>query len=135
MSDYSRPTWDEYFLALSETASMRADCRRRKVGATLVGPDNRVIAHGYNGAIPGLPGCLEGACPRGLLSYSEVPAGAPYTQCIATHAEANALRSAPPERVSGSTMYINTNPCDRCIVVMRSAGVIKIIWPDNVLFL
>lgn len=58
-----RPDWDTYFLGVAQSISARADCRRRTVGAVIVSQDHRVLSTGYNGAPPGRPGCLAGACP------------------------------------------------------------------------
>ncbi|MDR1431207.1 MAG: cell division protein DedD, partial [Propionibacteriaceae bacterium] len=90
------PSWDDYFLGIAQAVSARAKCLRRRVGAVVV-LDKRIIATGYNGAAPGRPDCLEGACPRGQLSYEQVPGYGGYDRpgtasfCIAIHAEVNAL--------------------------------------------
>ena len=60
------PDWDDYSLGIADAVARRAKCTRRAVGAVLV-HDRRIIATGYNGAAPGRPDCLEGACPRGQL--------------------------------------------------------------------
>ncbi|HOQ28650.1 MAG TPA: cell division protein DedD, partial [Armatimonadota bacterium] len=68
----SVPGWDEYFVGIARAVAARAKCTRRQVGAVLV-LGRRIIATGYNGAAPGRPDCLQGACPRGMLSYDDVP--------------------------------------------------------------
>src|SRR5674536_156249 len=96
MSEFTVPDWDTYFLGIAQAVSTRAKCRRRKVGAVLV-VERRIIATGYNGAPPGELDCLEGACPRGLLSSEQVPGLGDYDRpgtpgfCIAIHGEVNAL--------------------------------------------
>lgn len=65
----TRPSWDDYFVTIARAVAARSDCRRRQVGAVLVDESHRIVGTGYTGAPSGHPGCLEGACPRGLLSY------------------------------------------------------------------
>ena len=129
------PNWDEYFLGIAEAVSARAKCTRRKVGALLV-IDKRIIATGYNGAAPGRPDCLEGACPRGRLAYSEVPAftdhDLPGTAgfCIAIHAEVNALLFATRD-TKGATVYVTDQPCPGCRKALAAAGIIRAVWPGG----
>ena len=47
-----RPSWDVYFLKLAMLASERATCPRMHCGCVLV-KNNRVLATGYNGSLPG----------------------------------------------------------------------------------
>lgn len=61
--DYCRPSWDDYFLELTQVVAKRSTCLRRHVGALLV-KDERIIATGYNGAPQGLRHCLEAGCLR-----------------------------------------------------------------------
>ena len=134
--EYTRPDFDTYFLDIARAVAARADCRRRKVGAVIVGPDHFMLSTGYNGAPPGAPGCLSGACPRGLLSYDEVKEFSDYSQgpgrCISLHAELNAVvqvgrRSIP----AGSTIYITDKPCDGCQKAIAAAGIDRIIFTPN----
>lgn len=125
-----RPDIDPYFLAMAEAASERAECVRRRCGAIVVNK-GRIVGHGFNGALPGAPSCLDGACPRGQLSKDECLPGSDYSNCIADHAERNALRNTNPEERAGSTVYVNSAPCAGCQTLMRSMGVEKVVWPDG----
>lgn len=133
-----RPKWDDYFLGITLAVSARGDCTRSQVGALLV-KDRRFLSGGYNGTEPGLPSCLQGACPRGRLSYAEVPALSSYTDgegaCIAIHAEDNALRYAQKfyafEDIKGSTMYITREPCPDCDRKLRAVGIQHVVWPEG----
>lgn len=142
-SEASRPTWDEYGLLIANAASTRGDCRRSKVGAVLFDTQHIVISTGYNGVAAGAPGCLAGACPRGLESYEDLPQSASYTDerapCIARHAEDNAIRSALKagqiERLPGSTCAISRDPCDSCRSLLGKWAVARAVWPDGELWL
>ena len=57
----SRPSWDEYFMQISDLVSNRATCPRLKVGAILV-KDRKIISTGYNGAPRKVPECLDVGC-------------------------------------------------------------------------
>lgn len=135
MIHYQVPGWDDYFLGIAEAVSRRAKCTRRRVGAVLV-LDKRIISTGYNGAAPGRPDCLDGACPRGRLGYDEVPALSDYDRpgtpgfCIAIHAELNALLFATRD-TKGATVYITDPPCPGCRKALAAAGVVRAVWPGG----
>jgi dCMP deaminase len=102
---------------MAEATAVRADCVRRKVGAVFT-YKNRIVATGYNGTkLPGIPGCLTGACPRGQLSYDEQPAFTGYGNCIANHAETNGVEwlmehtNLPLHQV---VVHITCQPCPDC---------------------
>lgn len=128
-----RPDWDEYFLAIAKTIALRADCTRSKVGAVLVDQNHRIVSTGYNGAPPGAPGCLSGACPRGRLSYDEHPPEGDYGNCISTHAERNAILFSNANERSGTTLYITRRPCTGCHELILAEGILWIVWetPDG----
>lgn len=130
MTELVRPDWNEYFAAIATAVSARADCRRRKVGAVIVDKDHRIISTGYNGAPPGQPGCLEGACPRGLASTSEIAPFSSYDNCISIHAEANAILFARTSLV-GTSIYITCKPCFTCWKLIAGAGISTIYYPGK----
>lgn len=122
----SRPGWDDYFLAVAGTVSTRADCTRRQVGCVIVDVEHRVLSTGYNGSAPGGPSCLAGECPRGLLSYAQLPANGSYDNCHAVHAEANALLFARAS-CRGATVYLTDQPCPTCRRLLAAAGIARIV--------
>lgn len=98
--------------------------------------DRRIIATGYNGAAPGRPDCLDGACPRGQLGYDQVPGLGDYDRpgtagfCIAIHAEVNALLFATRD-TKGAVAYITDPPCPGCRKALAAAGIVRAVWPDG----
>lgn len=131
----TRPTWDEWGLAIAKAVSLRADCSRRQVGAVIVTPDHRILSTGYNGAPEGMPGCLEGACPRG---QSDAAPGSSYDTgagtCIALHAEQNALLQAERIKIAGSTVYITDEPCTGCWRMLSGSGALRVVYPGASFF-
>lgn len=150
----TRPDWDTYFLGIAEAVAARADCTRSKVGAVLVNARNEIRGTGYNGSPAGLPGCLtEGACPRGrhfettevtpvtgrrMCSCDRVwpcpDASEPnsdYSNCVADHAERNALRHSRPEDLKGATLYVTRPPCPSCTTLITACGIVRVVSPGT----
>jgi dCMP deaminase len=130
-----RPSWDEYGLGIAKAISVRGDCRRRKVGAVILDANgHRLVGGGYNGTRPGQPGCLDGACPRGLLTNDQIAPNSSYDtgpgKCIAAHAEANTLLDCDPLRRIGATLYISEVPCDGCKKIIAVSGIARVVAPE-----
>lgn len=121
-----RPGWHEYFLNIARAVSLRGDCERDKVGAVVVGSDRRIRATGYNGSPAGMEGCS--ACPR---RTSDVAPGSCYSNCVAIHAELNALLYCDRTDLPGSTLYITREPCYGCLKAINAAGIARVVTPQN----
>lgn len=119
--------WDEYFLNIAKAVSERADCSRRRVGAVIV-KRNRIIATGYNGAPAGQRGCLEGFCPR---ATSNVDPYTSYDNCIAIHAEANAIIYADRDKCEDATIYVTSEPCRDCCKLIAGAGITRVVYSNG----
>ncbi|KAJ1902334.1 Deoxycytidine monophosphate (dCMP) deaminase [Kickxella alabastrina] len=122
-----RPSWDTYFMLLSELASHRANCMKRKVGCILV-KDNQIIATGYNGTPKGITNCNEGGCPR---CNDGTPCGVSLDHCLCIHAEENALLEAGRGRVRNAidvVLYCNTCPCLGCAKKIVQVGVKVVVY-------
>ncbi len=128
MSD-SRPSWDEYFMSITELVAQRATCVRRKVGAILV-RDKRIIATGYNGAPSQISHCLDVGC---LRAEKGIPSGERHELCRGLHAEQNAIIQAALHGVSveGATLYCTNMPCSICSKMLINARVIKILYKEG----
>jgi dCMP deaminase len=130
-----RPSWDDYFLDIAVAVAARADCRRARYGAVIVDGDNRIVSTGYNGGPRWGPSCLQGKCPRGLLSQEELaPLHPDYSNCVALHAETNAIAFARTD-CRGATLYIaerdgnHRPPCDNCEKLVMASGISRVITP------
>jgi len=125
----NRPTWDEYFMEITELVSRRSTCLRRKVGAVIV-KDKRILTTGYNGAPKGLPHCLEIGC---LREINKVSSGERQELCRGLHAEQNAIVQAALHGLSikDSVLYCTTQPCVTCAKMIINSGIKMIIYKEK----
>ena len=110
-------------MQVAEAVSQRSTCLRRKVGAVLV-RDNRIIATGYNGSVPGGlhcdtegVGCLmiNGHCKRTI------------------HAELNVILQCAKEGLStkDAALFVTTAPCGECLKLLTTSGIDGIFYLDG----
>lgn len=105
-------------LALLRAATQAADCRRRRVGAVATDLRGRIVGVGWNGLVEPAS-CLAGDCPRGILSYEQLPACSSYRgNCAAIHAEDSALRMSEKCAV----LYVTEQPCPDCEEMIEDYG-------------
>ncbi len=125
----NRPSWPEYFMAITHLVAKRSTCLRRQVGAILV-KDKRILASGYNGAPSGLRHCSETGC---LRKDSSVPSGERHELCRGLHAEQNAIIQAAYHGISinGSILYCTNKPCVICTKMIINAGIKKIYYTEG----
>lgn len=107
-----RPTWEEYFKNITIQTATRSPCERLQVGCVLV-KNNRIIAQGYNGFLPG--------CPHQSIVENN------HEQAT-VHAEANAIADCAKRGVSseGCTAFVTHFPCINCMKLMCAAGISEI---------
>lgn len=124
-----RPSWDEYFLAITKEVAKRSTCLRRKVGAVLV-KNRRILSTGYNGSVRNTPHCAEVGCLREKL---DVPSGTRHELCRGLHAEQNALlfASSSGMNTEGATLYCINQPCILCAKMIVQAGVKKVVYLED----
>ncbi len=124
-----RPTWDEYFMSITEAVAQRSTCLRRKVGAVLV-RDKRILTTGYNGAPTGFSHCLEAGCLREKMG---IKSGERQELCRGLHAEQNALVQAALHGVSvrGAVLYTTLEPCITCTKMLVNARVQEVVYQEE----
>lgn len=124
-----RPSWDEYFLAITRTVAERSTCLRRRVGAVVI-LDKRILTTGYNGAPSGLEHCLDVGC---LREQQGIPSGERHELCRGLHAEQNAIIQAALSGVSikGGTIYTTHFPCVLCAKMLINAGIKRVVFSDG----
>ena len=115
----TRPTRDQYFIAMAQLAATRSSCLSRHVGCILVSHRKHVLATGYNGPASGLPHCVR-ACQRTLP-------GQDLDKCPATHAEANALLQCR-DVFEIQTAYVTTSPCIHCLKLLLNTSCERIVF-------
>ena len=122
----NRPSWDEYFMNISQVAASRSNCSRRHIGAIIV-RDHRIISTGYNGTPRGVKNCNEGGCPR---CASDAPSGEKLSECICCHAEENAIVQAAYHgtSVKDSSIYTTFSPCLLCSKMIINAGIKEVVY-------
>ena len=120
----SRPTKDQYLMALAKVAASRSTCHRRDVGCVLADKDGRVLAIGYNGVPAGQPHCKDGQHCDGI----DLPPG--QDSCLAVHAEQNAmLQCRQPECIH--TAYVTISPCKSCLKLLMNTGCRRIVFAEE----
>jgi dCMP deaminase len=112
-----RPSWEEYFKMLTVMASTRSPCQRLHVGCLIV-RDNRIIAQGYNGYLPG--------CPHDQYIRDG-------HELATVHAEQNAIADCARRGVScnESTVYITHYPCINCMKILCASGIIEVKYIED----
>lgn len=129
MSDFHRPTVDEYFLKISAVVAERSTCRRHHVGAVAV-RDKHILSTGYNGAAAGIKDCLELGC---LRDEQGIASGTRHEICRGIHAEQNVIIQASLHGVSleGATIYCTHSPCILCAKMLVNARIKRFVTSGN----
>jgi dCMP deaminase len=125
MTEYYRPSIDEYFLKIASVVAERSTCRRHNMGAIAV-RDKHILTTGYNGAPAGAKDCLELGC---LRDEQGIPSGTRQEICRAIHAEQNVIIQAGFHGVSleGSTVYCTHTPCVLCAKMLVNARIARFV--------
>ena len=131
-ANWTRPSWNDYFISITEVVSQRSNCLSRKVGSIVV-KKRRILSTGYNGTPSGVVNCNEGGCRRCLkrvLYPDNYLSAVDLGECICSHAEENAITQAARHGVSVEhcTIYGPTIPCIFCSKLIINSGITEVIY-------
>ena len=121
-----RPTWDEYFMELANTAAKRATCNRGRSGCVIV-RDKQVLVTGYVGSPMGLPHCDDVGHLLKTITHQD---GKETQHCVRTvHAEQNAICQAARLGVAleNGTLYCRMTPCRTCAMLIINCGIKRVV--------
>ena len=106
------------------TANIFSTCGKKKYAAVLVDKNDHIVGIGYNGGPRGFQHCEDGGCPR----FQEMSdSGSNYDNCIAVHAEANALLHSDYSSHAYS-IYVNGPPCFSCAKLISNSTVKQVYY-------
>lgn len=105
-------------------APVFSTCGKRKYFSIITSREGRVLSTGYNGGPSGMRHCEDGGCPR--LAEGSKP-GSDYSNCIAIHAEVNALLFSDVGLRADGTLYVNGQPCFDCAKKIANSGVERVV--------
>jgi len=109
-------------------AEQFSTCGKRQYYAVIIDQYGVVIGTGYNGGPSGSTHCVDGGCPR--LAANSTP-GSSYDNCIAIHAEANALLHTDWHDRQGGTIFVNGPPCYSCAKLIANSGLTELVFYDD----
>jgi dCMP deaminase len=117
----------QYMQMCYSAATIFSTCGKKKYAAILVDEYGHIVGFGYNGGPSGSIHCEDGGCPR---LYENSQAGSDYDNCIAIHAEQNALLhcdySSRPKK-----MFVNGPPCFTCAKMIANSTIKEVYYLVN----
>lgn len=125
-TEHQRPSWDEYFMDLANTAAKRATCDRGRSGCVIV-REKQVLVTGYVGSPKGMPHCDEAGH---LLKKVYHEDGSITQHCVRTvHAEQNAICQAARRGIAlnHGTLYCKMTPCRTCAMLIINCGIDRVV--------
>jgi dCMP deaminase len=119
------PKWDDYWLQLLPVIKSRSACAKRQVGAVIVSTEMNIISTGYNGQPRGVQNCIGELC-NGIRFR-----GTPDGKCETVHAEVNAIYHAGDRIRLAGTMYLTTEPCIDCALLIKQTPITRVLFVDH----
>lgn len=132
----------QVWMDVAKLIAQKSRCVRSQVGCVVVGTDGRVVATGYNGAPAGYRPArhrddkfekvkCNAFCPRAMPG-GEGDASTDYGNCVACHAEANAIAYSSRHELDGATIYVTRMPCWECCKLIANSGITRVVAPRSV---
>jgi len=125
-----RPSWDEYFLKITEMIGSRGTCDRGRAGCVIT-VDKRIVTTGYVGAPVNVKHCDSVGHEMHTVRHED---GHESRHCIrTTHAEQNAIAQAARSgsSIKDGTLYCKMTPCYTCAKIIINAGIRRVVCAQD----
>lgn len=109
----------QYLSLCLSAASIFSTCAKKQYACVLVDERGHIVGMGYNGGPSKFEHCRDGGCPRYI---EKSPSGSNYDNCIAIHAEANALIHSDYSS-RAYKLYVNGPPCFSCAKLIANSTI------------
>ena len=110
-------------MGIAEFSALRSKDPNTKVGACIVGNDNRVVSIGYNG----MPRHLD----EDKLSWNRGE-GLDSKYLYVCHAELNAILNVRSgTSLQGCKLYVTLFPCNECAKAIIQSGIKEVVYVDD----
>lgn len=114
-------SWDQYFMGIAMLSAERSKDPNTRVGACIVGADNRILSVGYNGMPEG--------CEDDDMPWGRDGSALDSKYMFVCHAELNAiLNYRGSGTVKGARCYVTLFPCNECAKAIIQSGITEIIY-------
>lgn len=127
-SEFMSMKWPKRYMRIAQEVAEWSSCLSRKVGCVIT-KNNRIVATGYNGAPAGVKNCRE----RGFCLRESSKSGEHLEECMATHAEQNAITQAAKMGISidNGDAYVTTKPCTTCTKLFINSGIARVFYIED----
>ena len=106
-------------------ANTFSTCGKSQYMCIILDEEGKVLGIGYNGGPSKMKHCVDGGCPR---FKENSPSGSLYDNCIAVHAEINAISHCDWGQRKNCSLYVNGPPCYSCAKVICNSGITKVFY-------
>jgi len=125
MNNRSLIHWHSMFMGVALLASARSKDSRKRNGACVVSPDNKIIGVGYNG----LPrGCSDDDETYWMDDDSD-PFQSRHSYIV--HAEVNAILNCVVLPLTNATIYATQYPCPKCAQSIIQVGIRRVVYLEK----
>ncbi|GAA0752485.1 dCMP deaminase family protein [Ideonella azotifigens] len=117
--------WHSMFMGVALLAAARSKDSRKRNGACIASPDNKIMGVGYNG----LPRGCDDNDETYWSDVDEDPLRSRHSYIV--HAEVNAILNCVVLPLTGSTIYATQFPCPRCAQSIIQVGIRRVVFLEQ----
>ncbi len=113
-------SWDQYFMGIALLSAERSKDPNTRVGACIVGANNKILSVGYNG--------MPSGCDDDRMPWGRVGKPLENKYFFVCHAELNAILNYSGDSLEGATCYSTLFPCNECAKAIIQSGIREIVY-------